>query len=63
MEDETPLYRPATQAVHGDDRLNSSTDVAPSLHVSTTFRYTDDISKLKPIDSSDVSAWKASPCL
>ncbi|KAI4216528.1 MAG: hypothetical protein LQ351_001017 [Letrouitia transgressa] len=32
---------PSTQAIHGDDYLNTTSDVAPPLHVSTTFRYTD----------------------
>ena len=29
----------STVAVHADDILNASADVAPALHVSTTFRY------------------------
>ncbi|KAA6416022.1 MAG: PLP-dependent transferase [Lasallia pustulata] len=29
----------ATQAIHADDHLNRGPDVAPALHVSTTFRY------------------------
>lgn len=30
---------PATQALHADDPLNLVTDVAPPIHLSTTFRY------------------------
>ncbi|KAL9043466.1 MAG: hypothetical protein Q9214_003349 [Letrouitia sp. 1 TL-2023] len=30
-----------TQAIHGDDYLNTTSDVAPPLHLSTTFRYAD----------------------
>ncbi len=45
-------YKPDTLAVHADDRLNSSTDVAPALHVSTTFRYNN--AKLNPISDEDV---------
>ena len=38
----------STLAIHGDDHLNRSTDVAPALHVSTTFRYTPNPSELVP---------------
>ncbi|KAG9248266.1 pyridoxal phosphate-dependent transferase [Calycina marina] len=37
----------SSQAVHADDFLNSGQDVAPPLHVSTTYRYNNDPSKLK----------------
>ena len=37
---------PATQALHADDRLNLVTDVAPPIHLSTTFRYPDDPNEL-----------------
>lgn len=37
---------PATQALHADDRLNLVTDVAPPIHLSTTFRYPDNPSEL-----------------
>ncbi|KAJ5612777.1 hypothetical protein N7510_005971 [Penicillium lagena] len=30
---------PATQALHADDKLNLVTDVAPPIHLSTTFRF------------------------
>ncbi|KAJ5627787.1 Pyridoxal phosphate-dependent transferasemajor regionsubdomain 2 [Penicillium lividum] len=36
----------ATQALHADDRLNLVTDVAPPIHLSTTFRYPDDPNEL-----------------
>ncbi|KAF2666190.1 cystathionine gamma-synthase [Microthyrium microscopicum] len=39
---------PSTLAIHADDYLNTSTDVAPALHVSTTFRYTNDLNALQP---------------
>jgi len=40
---------PATLAVHADDPLNTQlADVAPPLHVSTTFRYTSKPSELRP---------------
>ncbi|KAH7376893.1 cystathionine gamma-synthase [Plectosphaerella cucumerina] len=41
-------YRPETLAVHGDDWLNNDTDVAPALHVSTTYRYADNPDELVP---------------
>ncbi|CAD6573311.1 MAG: hypothetical protein ASARMPRED_005990 [Alectoria sarmentosa] len=33
------IHHPSTLAIHADDQLNRSADVAPALHVSTTFRY------------------------
>lgn len=39
----------ATVAIHADDPLNVVTDVAPPLHVSTTFRYSD--------NPNDLVAW------
>lgn len=33
---------PSTQALHADDRYNLVTDVAPPIHLSTTFRYPGD---------------------
>ncbi|KAH7032318.1 cystathionine beta-lyase [Macrophomina phaseolina] len=44
----THNYDPATVAIHGDDWLNTNTDVAPALHVSTTFRYPHDPAALVP---------------
>ena len=32
----------ATRSLHADDVLNVVTDVAPPMHLSTTFRYPDD---------------------
>lgn len=46
---------PATQAVHADDHLNRSSDVAPPLHVSTTFRYARNPSELVPAKELDAS--------
>lgn len=39
---------PSTQALHADDRLNLVTDVAPPIHLSTTFRYSNDPNDLVP---------------
>ena len=55
-----PLTRPgrnlsnSTLAIHADDGLNKTTDVAPSMHVSTTFRYPSDPDKLAPIADEDL---------
>ncbi|GMF74173.1 unnamed protein product [Aspergillus oryzae] len=38
----------ATHALHADEALNVVTDVAPPLHLSTTFRYPDDPEDLVP---------------
>ncbi|KAK4988330.1 hypothetical protein LTR28_001740, partial [Elasticomyces elasticus] len=46
-----PAWSPSTLAVHADDSINDSTDVAPALHVSTTFRYPDDPEALRPVGS------------
>ena len=41
-------------AIHADDFLNVNQDVAPALHVSTTFRYSGDPDKLVPHHQLDV---------
>ncbi|OJJ51738.1 hypothetical protein ASPZODRAFT_148962 [Penicilliopsis zonata CBS 506.65] len=47
MADNTPLGS-STRALHADDPLNVVTDVAPPLHLSTTFRYPDNPDDLAP---------------
>ncbi len=37
----------SSKAIHADDFLNNGTDVAPPIHVSTTFRYNRDPDALK----------------
>ncbi|CAI7577370.1 unnamed protein product [Penicillium crustosum] len=37
---------PSTKALHADDTLNQVTDVAPPIHLSTTFRYPNDPDQL-----------------
>lgn len=39
----------STRSLHADDELNVVTDVAPPIHVATTFRYSDDPNKLTPL--------------
>lgn len=50
----TAKYSLSTLSIHGDDPINSSTDVAPALHVSTTFRYPRDPAQLHPTDDLDI---------
>lgn len=47
-------YALSTRTIHADDAQNNTTDVAPSLHTSTTFRYPDDPDLLNPTDDLDV---------
>ncbi|KAL8890659.1 MAG: hypothetical protein Q9215_002240 [Flavoplaca cf. flavocitrina] len=49
----------ATQAIHADDDLKATSDVAPPLHVSTTFRYAGDPEDLVPIAHADISTNEA----
>ncbi|KAK5134028.1 hypothetical protein LTR08_007033 [Meristemomyces frigidus] len=51
---QAPTYSIATLGVHADDPINEYTDVAPALHVSTTFRYSNDPEKLQPVDDLDI---------
>ncbi|EFQ99785.1 hypothetical protein MGYG_02798 [Nannizzia gypsea CBS 118893] len=39
---------PSTVALHADDVMNSVTDVSPPIHLSTTFRYTENPDDLVP---------------
>ncbi|KAJ9649597.1 hypothetical protein H2199_000375 [Coniosporium tulheliwenetii] len=45
-------YALATLAIHADDAVNVLTDVAPPMHVSTTFRY--DNSTLDPVGDEEL---------
>lgn len=51
-------YSQSTLSIHADDFLNgdSITDVAPAMHVSTTYRYTNDLALLRPLRDEDVCA-------
>lgn len=42
----------STRALHADDVLNVVTDVAPPLHLSTTFRYSDNPDELVPCSAA-----------
>ncbi|PCD45710.1 hypothetical protein AU210_001142 [Fusarium oxysporum f. sp. radicis-cucumerinum] len=43
----------ASRAVHADEGIQSHRAVAPAMHVSTTFRYSDDPDALKAWDNTD----------
>ncbi|EEH18796.1 hypothetical protein PABG_01115 [Paracoccidioides brasiliensis Pb03] len=47
--------RSATLALHADDSVNVLTDVAPPLHLSTTFRYSDNLEDLIPWSDSTLA--------
>jgi cystathionine beta-lyase len=44
----------STLSLHADDALNVVTDVVPPMHVATTFRYSNDPSKLVPAADATV---------
>ncbi len=44
----------ASRSVHADDYTNTHSAVAPPMHVSTTFRYSDNPDKLLPWSEIDV---------
>ncbi|MCJ1479945.1 hypothetical protein MMC06_000099 [Schaereria dolodes] len=46
-------YSLATRAIHADDYLNTNADVAPPLHVATTFRYADHPDNLIPAHDTE----------
>ncbi|RAL04291.1 cystathionine gamma-synthase [Aspergillus ibericus CBS 121593] len=46
---------PSTRALHADDALNVVSDVAPPMHVATTFRYSDNPDDLVPV--ADLSGY------
>ncbi|KAL9115793.1 MAG: hypothetical protein Q9227_000161 [Pyrenula ochraceoflavens] len=49
---DSPTAHPSTFALHADDPLNLVTDVAPPLHLSTTFRYPHQPEDLAPLHSN-----------
>ncbi|KAL9127534.1 MAG: hypothetical protein Q9217_003602 [Psora testacea] len=54
-------FDPATLAVHADNVLNVGSDVAPALHVSSTFRYASDPDEL--VATQDLKVCLSSPQL
>jgi hypothetical protein len=60
IEDHTPDHGLAnlslsSRSIHADDYLNKGQDVAPPLHVSTTYRYDRDPEKLQIWNERDVN--------
>ena len=47
-QEDAQTFSPSTCALHSDDHLNRSPDVAPPIHLSTTFRYCSNPSDLVP---------------
>lgn len=54
--DPTANWSLASRAVHADDGISTHRAVAPAMHVSTTFRYSDDPDELRQFDNTDVSS-------
>lgn len=52
----------ATRSVHADDHISVHRAVAPAVHVSTTFRYSDDPEQLLGWGNVDVSARTSIAC-
>jgi len=46
----------SSKTIHSDDFLNKGQDVAPPLHVSTTYRYNRDPDKLRTLAEHNVSS-------
>jgi hypothetical protein len=46
--------RPATLALHADESLRLVDDVAPPIHVSTTYKYPKNPDDLKPFYGRDI---------
>jgi cystathionine gamma-synthase len=59
LEEKAKQWSLATLGIHADDPINSYTDVAPALHVTTTFRYPRDPEKLIPGSDQDLTALRA----
>ena len=47
--------RPATLALHADESLRLVDDIAPPIHVSTTYKYPDDPDQLRPFYGRDIN--------
>ncbi|KAI9796190.1 MAG: hypothetical protein M1833_006441 [Piccolia ochrophora] len=56
-DDVRPL-QPSTQAMHADDYLNRTADVAPPLHVSTTYAYPHEPKDLVPANHLDLETFE-----
>lgn len=52
--------KPATLAIHADNTVNNVTDVAPPIHLSTTYRYPNDPNVLTP--AAEFKVWLNREC-
>ena len=52
----------SSKTIHADDFLNEGQDVAPPLHVSTTFRYNKNPDALIPLTEHDVNPQTSRSC-
>lgn len=50
--------RPATLALHADESLRLVDDIAPPIHVSTTFKYPNDPQQLMPFYGRDIGVFR-----
>lgn len=50
--------RPSTMALHADGALRLVDDIAPPIHVSTTFKFPQDLDQLKPFYGRDIGVCK-----
>lgn len=51
--------RPATLALHADETLRLVDDIAPPIHVSSTYKYPDDPDLLKPFYGRHISVGRS----
>ena len=57
------MAHPSTQALHADGSLDRVNDVAPPIHLSTTFRYPDEPENLIPSEDPVVCNGSSLPLL
>lgn len=51
--------RPATLALHADEALRLVDDIAPPIHVSTTYKYPNDPERLMPFYGREIGVCKS----
>ena len=57
IENELTKLSLSSKTIHADDFLNAGHDVAPPLHVSTTFRYSNNPDALLPAAEHEVGTY------
>jgi hypothetical protein len=53
--------RPATLALHADESLRLVDDIAPPIHVSSTYKYPNDPDQLRPFYGRDIDVCPSLP--